>query len=169
MTLPETRLEARQSGSRYYSTGKACKHGHYAKRKTCDGVCYECACIRAKAYFYESKLLGKIDWSKRNPEKRAEINRRNRKKKPETRYALNAIRRSRKIQACPKWVTKEDHERIKETYKKAISLSKTTGIKFEVDHIIPLQGEIVCGLHVPWNLQVIPKSENIKKSNKLVD
>ena len=40
--------------------------------------------------------------------------------------------------------------------------------KMEVDHIIPLNSDKVCGLHVPWNLQIITKTKNIKKSNKLL-
>lgn len=56
--------------------------------------------------------------------------------------------------------------KIKEIYKQAKKLSKETGIEYHVDHIAPLQGELICGLHVEWNLEIIPATENLKKSNK---
>jgi 5-methylcytosine-specific restriction endonuclease McrA len=58
---------------------------------------------------------------------------------------------------------------IRLKYRLAIELSRRLGVPHAVDHIIPLQGEEVCGLHVPWNMEVITQEQNLKKSNKLVD
>jgi hypothetical protein len=76
-------------------------------------------------------------------------------------------RRAAKLQALPKWLTKAEHEEMKELYEIARMFKLYTGQEYHVDHIVPLQGKNVCGLHVPWNLQVIPASENLSKSNKL--
>lgn len=81
--------------------------------------------------------------------------------------AKTAKRRAAKLQALPKWLTKEELEQIKELYTCAQMFKLYTGEEYHVDHIVPLQGENVCGLHVPWNLQVIPAKENLSKSNKL--
>jgi len=81
--------------------------------------------------------------------------------------AKTARRRAAKLKALPKWLTKAEHEQIKELYTCAQMFKLYTGEEYHVDHIVPLQGENVCGLHVPWNLQVIPAKENLSKSNKL--
>jgi hypothetical protein len=72
---------------------------------------------------------------------------------------------AKKLGATPSWLTKEHHEQIKEIYAHAKECGMLTGDKYHVDHIVPLQGENVCGLHVPWNLQVLPSDINIAKSN----
>lgn len=71
-------------------------------------------------------------------------------------------RRAAQIQATPPWLTDEHHAAILKIYRDAPA-------GYEVDHIIPLQGKTVSGLHVPWNLQPLPMAENRAKSNKLED
>jgi len=56
---------------------------------------------------------------------------------------------------------------MRSLYKQREELSLVTGTPHHVDHIIPINGLSVCGLHVPWNLQVIPKERNARKSNQL--
>lgn len=78
----------------------------------------------------------------------------------------NALRRASKLSATPPCLTPLDFYQIKNIYSKAQELSKSSGEAWHVDHIIPLQHEKVCGLHVPWNLQIITASENYAKNNK---
>jgi hypothetical protein len=80
--------------------------------------------------------------------------------------ALNAKRNTAKKQRLPAWLTKDNKKQIKALYMLASSLTKNTGMVWHVDHIIPLQGKNVSGLHTPENLQVILGIENIKKNNK---
>lgn len=65
----------------------------------------------------------------------------------------------------PKWLTKSDWIEIDWAYEIARQRTKETGIPHEVDHIVPTQGENVSGLHVPWNLQVITRAQNLAKRN----
>jgi hypothetical protein len=90
-----------------------------------------------------------------------------RKNNPEKFAALVSKRRSAKLNATPKWLTKEHLEQIEELFLCARMFKLYTGEEYHVDHIVPLQGKTVCGLHVPWNLQVIPAKENLSKSNKI--
>lgn len=104
-------------------------------------------------------------WVKNNPEKARDKDRRWKHAHPEVVAANCAKRQSRKIRACPAWA---DLGAIKLKYKEARLLTAATGVKHHVDHIVPLRSKVVCGLHVDWNLQVIPAIENLKKGNRLM-
>jgi hypothetical protein len=70
--------------------------------------------------------------------------------------------------ATPKWLTKAHWNEMNGLYKEARERTEKAGIEMHVDHIIPICGKKVSGLHVPWNLQIIPASANISKSNDIV-
>ena len=72
-------------------------------------------------------------------------------------------RRLKQAFATPAW---RDRAAIRSIYERRSQMSEADGIIYHVDHVIPIQGEFVCGLHVASNLQIIPASENIVKGNK---
>jgi hypothetical protein len=146
--------------SKWYFTGKPCKNGHIAPRFKSNRNCKECAYEKREKYenspaYLEWKETNKksvaLAWQKRN---RASVNANTRK------YQAN------KIQRTPKWLSEFDLLKMKCLYQVAAMRSQESGQDWHVDHIVPLQGKNVSGLHVPWNLQVIPKKDNLSKSNK---
>ena len=85
--------------------------------------------------------------------------------------ALNARRQShrnrRLAHAQPKWLSEYQIEEMNNLYWLAQDLKMVSGQVYHVDHIVPLQGKNICGLHVPWNLQILPADVNLRKSNKM--
>jgi 5-methylcytosine-specific restriction endonuclease McrA len=102
-----------------------------------------------------------------DPVARKRINRTWRVKNPGKSNAITAKRTASKLGATPAWLVAEDYERIAALYTEAARLTRETGVVHHVDHVIPLQGKRVSGLHVPWNLQILTAVENMKKGNKL--
>ena len=116
--------------------------------------------------YYQKNKDRIIKYREVNKDKIAEYKKEYQQANPVKCAIKTAKRRAAKLNATPQWLTKENFKQIEEFYIAAQNLKLITGIEHHVDHIVPLQGSNVCGLHVPWNLQVIPAEENIRKSNK---
>ena len=89
----------------------------------------------------------------------------NKEKRRTIKLVCQRARDAGKHSRTPAWLTSEHRVMIKAKYAEARWMTTRTGIKHHVDHIVPLLGKTVCGLHVPWNMRVIPARENTKKSN----
>lgn len=130
---------------------------HFVKNKTfshgIDTLCLMCNQKRVKQYRAAGKANRTLESQRRY------------KKHPEQFTSYSAKRRAVKRNAVPNWLTEWDEFVIDELYDLAQKRTKTTGILWHVDHIIPLQSKLVCGLHVPANLQVIPAKDNLRKGN----
>lgn len=77
-----------------------------------------------------------------------------------------AKRRATALRATPTWA---EHEQITALYEQARRLTETTGVDHQVDHIVPLNSEIVCGLHCIANLQILTADANNRKKCKMVE
>ena len=78
----------------------------------------------------------------------------------------------KKMDCVPEWLTQEHLRQMRAVYRHARLLTKETGVRHTVDHIYPIYGEnaaheyVSCGLHVPWNLQILPSKQNEVKGRK---
>lgn len=133
--------------------------------------CKECHSEYSMHYSIENKKKTALyykKWADKNRERLKEYNTAYRKQHLAEDAARSMLRYTKKLKATPSWLTIEQRAAILLFYKQAKLLEKETGLKYHVDHIVPLQGVNVCGLHVPWNLQVLSAEDNIRKSNKLL-
>ena len=192
ISLPKTRAEAKATGAKYYFTGEPCKHGHIAARKT-KGACVDCmklewaeGAVKRADYFKEYNKVEAVkdrkhEWYQENREQViAAANTRPASARKEYQKAWKdknlvwvradtKARRRKHRDASPPWLTTKQKAEIRSLYQIAITMTKVTGEQYVVDHIWPLRSDEVCGLHVPWNLQVIPRAANLAKSNILPD
>lgn len=157
-----TRAQAKAAGLTYYFTGAPCKNGRIAKRQTSNCTC-KCDLCQVRQRQSGSQ------WKKRNPDKvkaamaawnatpaaRQAVAEWGRTKK-HMRNAITARRHAKKCRATPTWV---EYDLIAEVYRQAALRS------WHVDHVVPLNSEIVCGLHCWANLQLLSPSENCSKGN----
>lgn len=98
-------------------------------------------------------------WHERNPEYLSNFYKANK----ERYVAARSRRRAAQESATPAWLTAIDKAMIQEMYDVSEARYIQTGIKHHVDHIVPINGKGVAGMHVPWNLQVITAHENLSK------
>jgi len=172
MSAKGNRYLAQQNGESKYMSEKPCKRNHISLRVTNTGSCTECIKINERARYHANPEKTKIKVKQKyqnNPEKfraqRKEWYYKNVEEARSKAKIFSAKRRASKLQRTPLWLTDIDYERINNEYKLADLLTKVTGSPWHVDHIIPLQGRLVSGFHVPSNLRAIPEAENVSKSN----
>jgi hypothetical protein len=186
-----TRKEATLLGLKKYDSSKPCPKGHIGQRYVSSSNCCICSIELQKKKFVSdpeyfrrnARVAMKKDpvknanrakaWRNQNKKRFCDAVQRWKKNNPEKQRHLamksHAARRAAKLNRTPLWLSKSDLESIGLRYKEAQAMTNLTGIKHTVDHIIPLQGKLVSGLHVPSNLCVIPDRVNYAKGNKFVE
>lgn len=177
------RKDAIAAGLKRYFTGKPCPHGHIAERYVPGCRCVECTTISTLKWSRENTAAIAKRRFERNPDYRTYQRDKTRAYRlrnpgvdkeykrrflttPEGKAANAAYaskRRAVEMQRTPAWA---DTKAIKEIYVAAALKTATTGTEYHVDHVVPLQGKLVSGLHVADNLQLLPAKTNMSKHNK---
>ena len=124
-----------------------------------------------KKYKSNNPGVGKettAEWRKNNSTKLVEYSERWRKKNRIRSNVISASRKRRLREATPKWVGKQELDRIHMLYTISSWITNNIGIEMHVDHKIPLQGKNVSGFHCLSNLQIITAKDNLKKSNSFI-
>ena len=134
----------------YEATCKTCRIAHVAKWQIENKERKNKNSAQWRLLNREQARKSSLDWSKNNKGHK---------------NFLTKNRQAAKLKRTPSWLSEDDTDYMKCLYQLSAMLSKHGNEKWHVDHIIPLQGTIVSGFHVPSNLQVIPAKDNIRKSN----
>lgn len=177
--LPVGTAAARLAKSRFSRAAEGpCVHGHPPIRKVTPNTscCIFCSYTQKRAAHakrlkedeeYRARYNAKIRKDRRkNPGKYQKWEKSWRKNNPAKVKAKKIRARTALGQATPAWLTLEQWEEMDAVYFRAQRKTEETGILYHVDHIIPIRGEDVCGLHVPWNLRAIPAKLNHSKGNR---
>lgn len=169
-------------GLKFFFTGVPCKRRHTALRYTSTRHCLRCCKERRAAeykeqqqaarasrreYYENNRELERLrarDYARANRERISRANKQWRYTNPDKHAARSAAYRAAKSRRTPSWLTPDDLTEIRQFYAFAQQLREETGIDWHVDHILPLRGERISGLHVPNNLRVIPADQNLRKS-----
>jgi hypothetical protein len=152
--------KARARQKRYYEKNRekalaaSKKWNQENKDKMCEASMRAYNKLRLDEDFKKLQAQKTREWAKNNQDKVLE---------------QSARKRASKLKRIPGWVIQEDLDQIRLLYKKAREISFETGVKHHVDHIIPLRGKSVSGLHVLSNLRIVTAKENMEKSNKLTE
>ena len=146
-----------------YFTGKPCKYGHIAERRTAKAECIACETERNNSSLRKEYMAS---YAEKQREKLQEIATRWQKNNKGKVNANTAFNHSAKMLRTPKWLSPFEKLHIKCLYQVAAMRSKHSEIAWDVDHIVPLKGKTVTGLHTPWNLQILTATQNISKGNR---
>lgn len=125
--------------------------------------------------YYSKSRCEKLAWQKAYRENHLQERREYDRNYNKLRYATqkdtyvekSARRRASKLCATPPWLDETHKRRLQSIYKACRNVTKRTGKAHHVDHIVPLKGQNVCGLHVWWNLRIVPSEMNLSKGNKV--
>jgi hypothetical protein len=142
----------------------------YEKNKAWAEANKEKVRLYKQAYVEKNKDIVRarfLEWEKENPEKMKAFKKQWEVKNPGKLNAKTRKYQTSKIFRTPKWLTEQDFKVISGFYSIAAMLTRENNEPWHVDHIIPLRGKLVSGLHTPNNLQVMRGVENCKKGNKI--
>lgn len=174
--------EAKSYGAKYFFTGKPCKYGHLAPRFTANKQCAICSqcdrmamdpdVLRERWRSYDQKRGTRKDYWREHYHQNAERLNRQRYARPSHRRNVRKQSSYRKRRMSDADICKGNdliQAQIAQFYDQARAITTETGDQYSVDHIIPLIHPNVCGLHVPWNMQIMTARENSSKGNRWSD
>jgi len=142
-----------------------CKRLYSLKNKEKEKTCFK----KYKEENKEKVSAANKKWREENKAKQAGLTATWRKENRARYNFLHAKRRAIKLKATPKWLTENDYALLLDYYVMAKELENIFPWGQQVDHIIPLQGKTVCGLHTPNNLQILSVWQNQSKNNSYTE